>query len=708
MAQIHPGGHMRRRLPPLATLALTLALAGAALDGQRPRTAPRPDAGAAEPAPALAKPAPPPAAAREAGALSPRNANYAIEARLDAKRRVVTGREWLTWRNISASPTSELRYHLYYNAFRNSGSTWLRERALVGGFERPLSTLSAGDWGWIDVTAARLVGLDGAPPIDLDDRRFVAPDDGNRDDRTVMVVRLPKPVAPGETLNVYLEWTAQVPRTFARTGGVGDYYFLAQWFPKVGVLEDSGWNCHQFHASTEFFSDYGIYDVKLTVPTSWVVGATGVEREAKENQDGTTTHRFYQEDVHDFAWTTSPRYLVRSARFEQDGLPAVTMRLLLQPEHASQADRYFDATRAALRYYGQWFGPYPFPHITIVDPAWQSGAGGMEYPTLFTGGTRWMAPTGVAEPEGVTVHECGHQFWYALVGNNEFEDAWIDEGFNTFATGRTMALAFNPNYESLRFFGGFVPWVLGDIPLSRAVDENRLSSYRTGAKLDAQSTPSWRYWPAAAGALSYSKTALWLHTLERHLGWSTLQRVMSTFFTRWKFRHPTPQDFFAVANEVTGRDMSWFFDQVHRSSNVFDYAVADLRTEPVAARGYFDNEGRTAYKAEMKLAGKHRSTVVVRRLGEGVFPVDVLVTFKNGEKIRERWDGRDRWKLYAYERGAEVLSAQVDPERVLLLDVNYTNNSRTLEPAASAAATKWTLKWMVWLQDLLLNAAFLV
>jgi len=690
----------------LVPLLVVFALGGVAIDAQRTRQS-RPKARVMEPS-APARPSPAPVAAPEAGALSPRNANYLIEARLDVAQRLITGRQWLTWRNISATPTSELRYHLYYNAFRNSASTFMREAALSGRRGRAAAGVSEADWGWTEVSTVRLVGLDGAPPIELGDRHYASPDDGNQDDRTVMVVRLPKAVAPGETLNVYLEWTAHVPRTFARTGAIGNSYFIAQWFPKVGVLEDAGWNCHQFHASTEFFSDYGIYDVKLTVPKGWIVGATGVEREARDNADGTATHRFYQEDVHDFAWTTSPRYLVKTARFEQAGLPTVEMRLLLQPEHAGQADRYFDATRASLRYYGQWFGPYPYPHITVVDPAWQSGSGGMEYPTLFTGGTRWLAPKDVADPEGVTVHECGHQFWYAIVGNNEFEDAWLDEGFNTFSTGRTMALAFNPNYESFRVFGGFVPWVLHDVPVAREVDENGLSSYREGAKLDVQSTPSWRYWPASGGALSYSKTALWLNTLERHLGWSTLQKIMSTFFQRWKFRHPKPQDFFAVVNEVSGRDMTWFFDQVYRSSNVFDYEVAELRTTPVAATGFFDNGARPVYKADNSKPGRFRTNVVVRRLGEGIFPVDVVVTFKNGEKVRERWDGRDRWKLYTYERATEALSAQVDPERVLLLDVNYANNSRTLEPVGEAAATKWTLKWMVWLQDLLLNAAFFV
>src|SRR5262249_23639734 len=157
--------------------------------------------------------------------------------------------------------------------------------------------------------------------------------------------------------------------------------------------EDDGWNCHQFHAATEFFSDYGVYDVSLTVPGGWIVGATGLERNRDDNTDGTTMHRFRAEDVHDFVWTTSPDFLERLARFEDPNLPPVEMRLLLQPEHADQADRHFEATRTTLRYYGEWYGAYPYGHITIVDPAWQSNTGGMEYPTLFTAGTRWwIAP----------------------------------------------------------------------------------------------------------------------------------------------------------------------------------------------------------------------------------------------------------------------------------------------------------------------------
>jgi hypothetical protein len=384
------------------------------------------------------------------------------------------------------------------------------------------------------------------------------------------------------------------------------------------------------------------------------------------------------------------------------------MRLLLQPEHDGQADRHFAATGAALKYYGEWFGAYPYGHVTVIDPAWQSGAGGMEYPTLFTAGTRWLAPRDVTQPEGVTIHEAGHQFWYGIVANNEFEHAWLDEGLNTFSTARTIEQTYQPNYVAKRYFGGFVPWVFRDLPVARATDGNRLSGYRAVAKADDQSTPTWQYWPGSASGITYNKTALWLHTLERMVGWETLQRIMSTYFSRWAFKHPKPQDFFAVANEVSGRDLTWFFDQVHRSSNVFDYGIELLRAEPASGRGFFGEDNQRAFSTPRATGDAYRTVVVVRRYGEGIFPVDVRLVLENNEEIRWQWDGRARWKSFDVERAVRGAYAQVDPDRVLLLDVNYTNNSATLKPEARRAGRKWSLAWLIWLQDHLLTYGFFI
>jgi aminopeptidase N len=224
--------------------------------------------------------------------------------------------------------------------------------------------------------------------------------------------------------------------------------------------------------------------------------------------------------------------------------------------------------------------------------------------------------------------------------------------------------------------------------MPRETEGNGLAGYRRAAKSDVQATPTFRYFPSTGGNITYNKTALWLNTMERWLGWPTLQRIMSTHFDRWKFRHPQPADFFAIANDAGGRDLTWFFDRVYRSADVFDYGVDGLSASPDGSA--------------------FRSTVIVRRFGEATFPIDVRVTFDDGARVTEHWDGRDRWKGYSYVRPASVVSAEVDPEHVLLLDVNYTNNSKTLHASTDRASTKWSLKWMVWLQDCLLSWAALV
>ena len=649
--------------------------------------------------------------------LSPGNASYKIEATLDPVERSLEGRQVLTWRNIQSEPADELRFHLYWNAWRNNRSTWMLEDRLRGRNDLG-EEIRGSDWSWIDVDEVRLLPENEKDaPVDLTGRmRHAWPDDGNEDDRTVLVVSLPRPVEPGETVRVEMTFRARVPRTFARTGYRGDTFLLAHWYPILGVLEPEGWNCHQFHSGTEFYSDYGSFDVRLTVPSEYVVGATGRETERSDNGDGTTTYRYVQDDVHNFAWTTSPRYVVRDAAFEATGLPSVEMRLLLQPEHVAQAERYFEATRAALKSYGIWFGPYPYGHVTVVDPAYGSGHGGMEYPTLFTGGTRLFSPFRGDQPESVTIHEAGHQFWYGIVGNNEFEHAWIDEGLNTYSTLRTLDVAYGDKILTRRYIpppgarrrnGGFLVVSFPEISIDRW--RERVNRYRSSATSDVPAAPTYLQFPGTAANITYSKTALWLRTLENYLGWETFQPIMATFFERGKFAHPLPEDFIEAAESVSGQDLTWFFDEVLRSSADFDYAVASVTSESSRLEGWDDRSGERLLMEsteEEEDSGPYRTEVVVERRGAGRFPVEVLMVFEDGEEIRESWDGQYRWRLFVYERPAKLAHAVVDPDGILALDLNLTNNSRIREPESRIAARKWGSKWMIWFQDLLLTLAF--
>jgi len=256
------------------------------------------------------------------------------------------------------------------------------------------------------------------------------------------------------------------------------------------------------------------------------------------------------------------------------------MRLLLQPEHAGLAARYFEATRAALRYYGEWFGAYPYGHITVIDPAWQGGAGGMEYPTLFTGGARgWPGRRDVAE--GVTVHECGHQFWYAMVGNNEFETR-ARRGAQHVLDRPDDGPGVQAELRSAAFLRRIRPYVLATS--SCRARPARTASTRTGGPRNQTSRRRPRSLLASTGgALSYNKTALWLHT-SSGTGWPTLQKILSTFFERWKFRIRSRGFLRRRQRGQRARHDVVLRPGVPQLERV-RLRVSDLRSAPVAVRG---------------------------------------------------------------------------------------------------------------------------
>jgi hypothetical protein len=682
------------------------------LAGLLPLACARPEAPHLLPAPKL----PPLEVAYPLPALperSARNANYAIEARLDTQAHTIQGSLVLEWRNTADRALSSFPFHLYWNAFRNNLST------LARGDARRRRRFDPDDQRAFGYTEVRSVKLLGASEADLTPTlRFVHPDDDNADDRTVMEVETPAPVPPGSTVRFKVDWTARIPHgSRGRAGWVHDYHFLAQWFPKIGVYWKGAWNSHQFHATSEFFADYGVYDVKLTVPEGFLVGATGaLQGEPARNPDGTRTFRFYQEDVHDFTWVTSRRMLERRGRFADPGYPPVEIHALMQPEHLHLAERHIEAVKVALRSYGAWSAPYPYAQITVVDPAWNSGSGGMEYPTLLTAGTNRFAPWELQSPEGVTVHEAGHQFWYGLVGNNEFEEAWLDEGFNTYHTSKAMTLFYGPEGWGRRYFappGGRTGWPVVAPGYLAGRGEDNVPGLRQGGKADRMARRSWEYRNGESyGLNSYGKPALTLQTFEALVGDESMTRILRTFARRHRFGHPTTDDFLAAVKEVTGEDYRWFFDQTFFSSDLCDYAVTAKNEEARVPMGFVDGpQGRVVpapspspspQGKKKDKGGPWESEVVIERRGEVRMPVELLVQFADGSQQTESWDGQDRWVRFRYQRPAKVARAQVDPHGKLAIDVDPVNNVWVDEDGVSRrAATKWVGRFLVWLQDLL-------
>jgi hypothetical protein len=306
--------------------------------------------------------------------------------------------------------------------------------------------------------------------------------------------------------------------------------------------------------------------VTLTVPARYKVGATG-KRVGETKSGDKTIYRYLADDVHDFAWTADPTFLVHEFRFSPPAdipqgwsalaakelgmteaeltLKPVDIRLLLSPEHAAARDRYVRSTKEALSFFGLWFGAHSYP--TLVDPPEDgTGAGGMEYPTFFTG----LAPSeflrwplrGVRLVEDVVIHEFGHEYWYGMVGSNEFEESWLDEGLNSDSEYRAMQLAYGPRPGQLPGGIGFDMYAFGH------------GGYVFQPNLDPIRRPAWGYFSGGSyGINSYPKVALFLAQLRNDLGAVVFAKAQRAYFQEWSFRHPSTSDFFDVFQRVSGR-----------------------------------------------------------------------------------------------------------------------------------------------------------
>jgi len=340
-------------------------------------------------------------------------ASYDIQVTLDPAQKMLIGRERLTYVNVSSDALLELPFHLYLNAFSGPDTVFMQES---GGQARGyLADLQSP--GWIRVDAIELAGQSLLERL------------AYNHDATVMTVTLPAPLLPGASLNLDLAFQAQLPRVFARTGWADDDFFMVgQWFPKIARYDASGWHAWPFHAKAEFYADFGMYDVAITLPAGFVVGATGLSQGSLRNPDGSQTLKFHADHVIDFAWTASPHYR-RIVRQVGD----IELELLYQPENWAYVERYVTAATQALEFLAEKVGPYMYPRLTVVDtPSDAPGAGGMEYPMLVTGGIGALGfselPGGrMYEVEVVTLHEVTHNWFGMVVATNEAEEPWLDE-----------------------------------------------------------------------------------------------------------------------------------------------------------------------------------------------------------------------------------------------------------------------------------------
>ena len=609
--------------------------------------------------------------------LSQRVVAYWIDAKLDTTAKTLDATEIIEYRNSSDQPVSTIPFHLYLNAFRPQ-STFARESHRDGN-DIPHTKA---DQGAVEIKSISAEGYG-----DLSQSmRFTAPDDGNQDDHTVMQVTLPKPLLPTEAIRFQIAFHDKFPISIARSGYKRDFIMGAQWFPKIGVLWHGAWNCHQYHSDTEFFSDFGTYNVNLTLPQSYIVGASGIQTGEQSNSDGTTTLSFRGEDIHDFAWAASPHFQVFDDTFV-NSLGSVKLHALILASHANQSDRYLSVLKQSMQKFDEWYGPYPYTQITLIDPEPDSQFGGMEYPTLITGDAQWWEPSWDYYGLEVTVaHEFGHQYWYGMVATNEFEEPWLDEGINSYTETKVMGSIFGQNnslVNARNLYGSDI--------------ENERVFYLYRPDEDPIVRLGWKFSSDVSyGAIAYGKTATMLTTLEGVLGEDTLRQALRVYFLRYRFTHPTASDFLQTLVEVSGRaDLEPYFAQAVYGTEVLDYSVDSLTSGP--------SDWWEGANAE----GPYHTDVMVRRRGTFLFPVKLEVGFEDGSKEQVAWDGKDRWTRFSWDKPSRAVYAQIDPDRNVLLDVNSFNNSYTLRPDRTARL-KLTNYWVFAQQLLTQWLSFLV
>jgi hypothetical protein len=588
--------------------------------------------------------------------LSQRVVHYEIDAKYDATKHIIDATEVLTYHNLTGQALDHFPFHLYQNAFQPN-ATWVREAKRDGSRDTAYDKWEDKEYGSEEIKRIEVVGQG-----DLTSQlQYIAPDDGNKDDKTVVDLRVPKPIAPGAYVQFKIAFHEQMPETQARSGWKRDFLLGGQWFPKVGVWWNGSWNCHQYHATTEFFADFGVYDVKLTVPQYEVIGASGVEISSVNNPDNTKTVTYHGDDIHDFAWTVSPRYKVRESVYQSQMGP-IKLRFLMQPAHWSQAERHERITTGSIDRFEKWYGPYPYKTLTVVDTEPDSAAEGMEYPTFITGGTSWFMPEGVKLPELVVEHEFGHQYWYGMVATNEFEDAWMDEGINSYTEVKVLDSILGKNTSMLNILGA----TLGE-------REGQRLSYIGVADRDAMAQKAYEYYSTNSYAgVTYGKTASVLLTLEGIIGEDTMAKAMRAYFMKYRFTHPTKEDFLKTIEEVSGKDLRWYFNQAVYGSQVLDYEVTKIDSYPL--NWYVEKKDKDKKEAK-KDDTVYQSYVSLHRKEDFVMPVEVEIIFDNGEKIREHWDGQSRWTRFSYQKKAKVMSAEIDPDHKIQLDRNNFNNS---------------------------------
>lgn len=582
----------------------------------------------------------PAAAAAQAPGYFQQGVDYRIEARLDEATHVLHGRARLRYTNHSRTTLDTVYVHQHLNAFRPN-SAWA-QRELQFGIRR------FQDQGPDDYAYERFTGItvNGRPA-----RAWypLSPDS------TVAAIPLPARLAPGATATLVMDWDARLSTTPRRQARAGRHYDWAQWYPRVAVFDRWGWEAHPLLPQGEFYGEYATYDVTLDVARDQVIGATGVAIEgdpgytvtpgerafyhagpaeplgllAGAAEPGRKRVRFHAENVHHFTWSNDPAYrhdvVIRSESSDASPAPRAlpTIHVLYLPADTgwnNAARRSYDA----LTWLGGKMSPYPYPQFTNLH---RIDGGGTEFPMVVMNG---------GPGEGLIVHETGHQWVHGILGNNEWKEGWLDEGFTSFLT--------NWYFEEKNHRAGNDTTDVWRGTMQVLERFERTDSVQPIA-LRSEDFSDFRVY----NLMTYTKPSAVLRMLREYLGKPVMERVLHEYSRRFQYKHVTGEDFRHVAEQVSGRDLDWFWGEWIRRTDKLDYAVAGATTRALPG-------------------GRWETRVTVRRNGQAWMPVDLQVG-----AVTRTLTSHAAEQTVTVETAARPTEVMLDP-RWILIDYDRSNN----------------------------------
>ncbi|MEE9553213.1 MAG: M1 family metallopeptidase, partial [candidate division Zixibacteria bacterium] len=514
--------------------------------------------------------------------------SYKIDFRLDTVNHKLYGEQTVRFFNPTSESIERIAFHLYPNAFSDTNSAYCAEDGRVK------ADVASGNISRLDVSEIFISGR--------------AVDSGMVETKgTLMYITLRDELPPGRDLEIDLKFELVIPRAKVRFGhdGKGDY-LLSHWYPIICGYQKGELIDREYHANSEFFSNFGSYDVTMRLPSDYVVGATGILDLIDENDSISVWHAV-ADTVIDFAFACGANFEI----FRADTL-GIDIEYLLNKENTGLLERINDITKYSLAYCSERLFEYPYDNFTLVD--FECGSAGLELPGMIV--VSFDDPgrvESVRRTESLIAHEAAHMWFYGTIATNETDEPWLDEGLTSYYTGKIMtARDKTPEFSVLGY----------DISLDKL---SRIFALSRGISfpidLASYDYPDWFEYESAV----YTRAEMTLQCLEIVIGDSTFAKALKGYARKYRFGHPDSDDFKKAISSYSEKDLSGFYSQFVSGTSRVDYAVTGMLYE----------------KIEDEIQ-RYKVTVTLRRNHDGILPQTVSVRLDDGSVMDTVWDGYSR------------------------------------------------------------------